>query len=131
MSDFVDSIMDHLNGAMARAVEAATSDLRQSVQAEVSIPVEYATGPRGGLLIIRSQPGEAPRKERGVYQKSWEQSVTPVTDAVQGEVYTDDVRAAYFTKGTSRMRPRPHAEASFNRIAPTLPERLTQQLNNG
>ena len=40
----------------------------EQIKQDLSVPVEIVTGPRGGRIVIRSKPGEHPRKETGLLQ---------------------------------------------------------------
>ncbi|HEV7297934.1 MAG TPA: hypothetical protein VGN72_01110 [Tepidisphaeraceae bacterium] len=131
--DFVENIMADVNAAAERAIRPAVADVYEGVREAVSVPVGYAQGPRGGVMVVRSLPGEAPRKERGVYRDSWQQEVAVDGDRVEGTVFTDDIRGLWFAEGTkvggvTRMAPRPHGEQQFNEVAPSLPARVAENL---
>ena len=78
------------------------------LKATISIPVDYQTGPRGGQVIIRSSPGEPPRKDFGTLTDSIEIS-SPINGdtSVEIDLYTTYKVAAYLQEGTKHMDARP------------------------
>lgn len=55
---------------LERAVEQFGGVIVEQVREDLRIPVQYVTGPRGGVRVIRSKPGEHPRRETGNLQGS-------------------------------------------------------------
>lgn len=56
---------DKLASIVADALREYGGELHDKVQENLSVPVEYVRGPRGGTIVIRSKPGEHPRRETG------------------------------------------------------------------
>jgi hypothetical protein len=125
------SILDEVRGGLERTVRVLTDETLDAVQNEISVPVGYSSGPRGGLLIIRSKPGEAPRREKSDYFNSWGSSFSLTGGDVTGRIFTDHERSSWFIQGTSRMEPRPHGVLSFNQMVGRGPDVLSAELNNG
>jgi bacteriophage HK97-gp10 putative tail-component len=111
---------------MFRPNSPATTDLFESIRADVfeemedfgkdvatdlkeriSVPVGYRIGPKGGTYIIRSAPGEPPRKETGTLLNSVESEVETDADVVTLEISSDAPYAGFLEDGTERMAPRP------------------------
>lgn len=79
------SITDVFNSIVSDVAAAQKDEgekLAEILREKVSVPVEYETGPRGGVRIIRSKPGEPPRKETGALQTSIESETIEVGDEV-------------------------------------------------
>ena len=60
---FTARVLNHINLTMRRRVRLATSLLKARVIVNLSMPVKRITGPRGGVIIQRSRPGEFPRAD--------------------------------------------------------------------
>lgn len=104
-SNPADAITDALTEDFRVAMDAIGQHLEDRFRDLVSVPVEYE-----GKRVIRSKPGEPPRTETGKYHGSFRHVTSVDGDRVRTVAGTSDVRGAYFTAGTSRMKPRPHAE---------------------
>lgn len=97
-------------------IEQAVADVNREVGGEIvadvkdrlSVPVGYRIGPRGGTYLIRSKPGENPRRETGALQES-------IADAV-------------FVEGTHEVTLEVSAGVKY---APFLDPRLTRPIFTG
>lgn len=58
--------ISRVDSVMKKRVGLATSLLKGKVIFNIGIPVERITGPKGGVKVIRSEPGEYPRKDTGL-----------------------------------------------------------------
>ena len=106
-ADPVAVLFDAIQSDCFTAIERLGQQVADEWKERISVPVEYARGPRGGRKIIRSEPGEPPRRESGVL---WE-SIAAQTEAdgyVVTTVIGSDVEyAPYLQEGTFEMFPRP------------------------
>jgi hypothetical protein len=112
---FADRIVASLIADAESGIRDIVSSSRADLQASISVPVGYASGPRGGLMVIRSKPGEPPRRETGNYVNSWGESVVIDGLRVVGRIYSDVDYGSYLSTGTSRMASRPHLSPAFHR----------------
>lgn len=83
-------INDRIENAVRLIVESGRSELRRLV----AVPVEW-----GEFRLIRSRPGEPPRRETGVYQASITADVELDNDFVVGSVFSCDERAPILERG--------------------------------
>lgn len=83
-----------------------------------------------GKEVVRSKPGEAPRRESGGYEGSFKHVTTVEGDTVATRAGTEDPRGAWFTGGTATMQPRPHAETVRDEFAEHAEERVLQAISN-
>jgi hypothetical protein len=96
--------------ALKKAFHEIGQQLRDELRKMVSVPVQYITGPRGGTIIVRSLPGEPPRREN---KKRYRESIKVSVRDMRGttlllRVTSEDERKEWFEKSTARMLPRPH-----------------------
>lgn len=61
---------DSIAAELEQAARGFGARVENHVRDKLSVPVEYVTGPRGGTRVIRSLPGEPPRRETGNLQGS-------------------------------------------------------------
>jgi hypothetical protein len=120
-----DAITDALAEDMRVAFDAIGQELEDRFRELVSVPVEYE-----GKRVIRSKPGERPRLETGRYQESFRHTTNVDGDKVRTEAGTTDKRGAFFTAGTSRMKPRPHAEQVREEFMESGEQRILTALSN-
>lgn len=103
-------ILHQLTGrAVRKVLTGMGKDSVEFIRFLVGTPVQKASDGS----IVRSEPGEAPRKEKGMkaggYQRSITYHVKPKAETVEElSVYTFDARAQWFEDGTENMEPRPH-----------------------
>jgi hypothetical protein len=108
---FVEGVM----AVLTRSVADELRDLGPAVEADivelVSVPVQYA-----GSEVIRSRPGEPPRRETGIYRDSIRHEVIDGEagpDSATLHLFTNSVIGTYLEYGTSAMKPRPHFGPTF------------------
>ena len=58
-----------ISQAMKERVKQATIFLKAKVRENINVPVTRSRGPRGGQRVIRSKPGEYPRKDTKALRK--------------------------------------------------------------
>ncbi len=105
------------------AVDSYVYDLRTELRDLVAKPVG-----RSGSKIIRSKPGEPPRRETGKYQASIKHTVTVAGNRVRGEAGTPMLLRVWFRDGTARMAPRPHFAQVYRKAKAEAAERIKQKL---
>jgi hypothetical protein len=115
------AVRQRVRNAVGIMVRGVVRDLRQACQVEV----QYV-----GKRIIRSRPGEPPRREFGNYRIAFDSFVEDRGSAVHGEAGNRMMRAVYFRDGTSRMKPRPHFEPVHKQLLSTVRQRFADAMNN-
>jgi hypothetical protein len=126
--NFVENVMADLQSRIGRSTRDIVDQTKSHLQKLISVPVDYIRGPRGGLLVIRSKPGEPPRKETGRYQGSWGDSISVNGDIIEGSVYSDVIYGSYLVTGTKHMAARPHTQQSFEYMIRVAPEQIGDSL---
>ena len=63
---FIKEMMADVSTTMAQRVRTACIYLEAKVKENISVPVTYSTGPKGGKIVHRSKPGEYPRMEKKI-----------------------------------------------------------------
>lgn len=127
----IDAAFDELRDRIIVPVfEQAASDMVDEMREMISVPVEYIAGPRGGIIVIRSSPGEAPRRETGDLWASI-QFMVIAPRGVFMVVFTDVEYSLYLEQGTDRMDPRPHWSTLLQIWQEILPMRLTIAIRSG
>lgn len=125
-----ESIARELIERFRPAMQKLAADMRQDLRQRVDVPVGRAPAKRKGGKgrIVRSKPGEPPRKETGAYQASI-QSETNVngTESIRATVFSDTPLAGWLEYGTDRMAPRKHWRTARDRWEREAPERLASQ----
>ena len=95
---FINELKADVHATMAQRVRTACVYLQSKVRQNISVPVTYSTGPRGGKIVNRSKPGEYPRRETGDLKKAISIS-TKVYSPVQITGYvTVDLKIAPYGK---------------------------------
>lgn len=110
----VDPYKKRLNKAIRQALtkvgQEAVADLRKIL----SVRVEYVSG----YGLIRSDPGESPRKEFGNLQKSMKYRVLPKAQNSESLlIYTNSIIAIYLEYGTEKIEPRPFWKKAVGNVA--------------
>jgi HK97 gp10 family phage protein len=109
----IDLAKSMIRSAARRGVVRLAQELVRDIRKALNLPVEYrrvsgkGRRKRGKTVIIRSKPGEYPRKETGNLRKSIDWWEDP--DAIAAEVGAN-VDAPYWSDleyGTVNMAPRP------------------------
>jgi hypothetical protein len=109
--EFQEAVGSRFREILTEGLQEFGQLLLQDIQGRISIPVEYVTGPRGGIDVIRSNPGESPRYEFGTLWNSI--TLEPVKQesptAISVEITTYYRVAAYLENGTEdgRLAKRP------------------------
>lgn len=88
MTTKADQLFFEIANDMASAFDRAGEQIEAAVKDDLSVPVEIKTGPRGGKIIVRSKPGEHPRKETGKLQAGVTHSV--IRDGVNCTLIVND-----------------------------------------
>jgi hypothetical protein len=99
-----DAITDNLITRSRDGFNGLAAELEQRWREMVSVPVQGH-----GRSAIRSRPGEPPRLEFGDYQDSVSHTSSVEGDIIHATAGTNMTRGIWLEKGTSRMKPRPHA----------------------
>lgn len=111
MTALSQSILADIDARFAGPMENLALTMRDEMRELIGIQVEYAGGD-----IIRSLPGEAPRREFGNLQDSQQIDVTVNQNEISATLFTDSLIGAYLEHGTSRILPRPHYEPYAKRV---------------
>ncbi len=91
MPDLFEEIAADVATAMAREGQV----IQSAIKDDLSVPVEYETGPRGGVIVIRSKRGEHPRRETGNLQDRVKTDTTSEALKTTMAVYDDATYAEY------------------------------------
>lgn len=91
------SLTDKLAARLARGLLPAMEDVRTEVQQRISVPVE-----RVGKKVIRSKPGEPPRRDTGRLYTSAAAQVIDATRQVVGSVSVDTPYARRLVRQMNR-----------------------------
>lgn len=106
-------LFDSIQNDVYDALDLIGAQIVDSWQKRISIDVEYTKGPRGGVWVIRSRPGEAPRRETHNLHDSIQQS-TEADDGVITEFVDSDV---FYAPILEYKMDRPHCEITFEEWA--------------
>jgi hypothetical protein len=116
----VDAIMERLTAAAQEAMEQAGEDINADIVEMISVPVG-----RSGGRVIRSQPGEPPRKETGgLIAAQRVQVLSDAADVVTLTIQNQSRVANWLERGTSKMSPRPFYSVAFSRWQQLVPLRV-------
>jgi hypothetical protein len=117
----VDAIMERLTAAAQEAMEQAGEDINADIVEMISVPVG-----RSGGRVIRSQPGEPPRKETGGLIAAQRVRVLSeaAADVVTLTIQNQSRVANWLERGTSKMSPRPFYSVAFSRWQQLVPLRV-------
>lgn len=85
----IGEVFDAIVSAVRAAHEKTTDDFAVELKYKVSVPIQIVRGPRGGKRIIRSKPGEPPRKETGKLQASIKAQTIAPADVVASGITAD------------------------------------------
>jgi hypothetical protein len=103
-----ESVFDAIQSDCFVAMEQFGVALASEWQERLSVPVEYVTGPGGGVIVIRSAPGESPRRETENLYDSVQSATEADADVISTSVDSDVPYAVYLQDGTERVAARPH-----------------------
>lgn len=121
MAGFTQSVINEINSAARAAVTDILRDARRELRDSINVPVQ-----RVGSEVIRSDPGEPPRREFGDLWKSIQISVVQVSDTqIRGRLYSNDktgkVLALEYGRLDGSLEPRPFFGPQQKRLAASLP----------
>lgn len=68
MSTPARQLFDDIENDVAAALDSQGGAIVDAIREDLNIPVVVTTGPRGGRVVLRSKPGEHPRRETGALQ---------------------------------------------------------------
>lgn len=86
---------EKLSQVVADGLREYGGELHDQVQQNLSVPVEYARGPRGGTIVIRSKPSEHPRRETGGLLETITDEVTAEGDQARLMLSSDHPGAGH------------------------------------
>lgn len=108
-----ESLADDLRAAIMpkvmQGMENFARNLVIDIQDRISVDVEFEVGPRGGVRVIRSDPGEPPRRESYDLWSSIEIIEPQIVSATEIEVFvvTYNPKARWLNEGTINIDARP------------------------
>lgn len=118
------AVCEHVAGRLVPAVETVAAGITADVKQRIGVPVGYANG-----RVIRSRPGEPPRREFGDYIGSWTYTVVREGDVIKGTSgSTMPGRGVWLEKGTGRIAPRPHVEPAYQQARAEATQQIKQNL---
>lgn len=123
MTDFADTLINDLRQRAGPAFDEFGREVLDALRTSVSVPVGYA-----GSRVIRSRPGEPPRRETGDYRAGLGTELTYLPAGVSTSIFTDDQLGPWLENGTSRMEARPHFEPIFDRYAARAAEAIGRRM---
>jgi hypothetical protein len=106
------------------ACEQFGGEVVDVIREKISVDVEYIDGPRGGVRVIRSLPGEPPRRETGTLQDSYQSAVEADAGEVTLDVFSDCPYAGNLENGTARVLPRPHVADTADEMTEQFLDRV-------
>jgi hypothetical protein len=111
----IEKAMMSVQSQVLHVMDEAMKDVARDEKQLISVPVQ-----RTGNRVIRSRPGQPPRKDTGRLHGSVKGVAAKVgKDRVEGKVTTATPYDQFLEKGTSKMSRRPFAgptEAKWGRI---------------
>jgi len=122
-TDFFDGIV----GDLFDAADLMGAQVVDSWRERISVDVEYQTGPRGGLIVIRSKVGEAPRRETGDLYNSIQSDVEIDLHAVTLDVSSDKFYAPILEDKLGR----PHIDVTLEEWAEPFFDAMVDAINKG
>lgn len=112
-----------LRGRVAASMDQLGASMATTLKNIVAVPVERTKG-----RVIRSKPGEAPRRDTGAYQESITHATTESGNTIRTESGSPRKLADWLQHGTNRMAPRNHYDRLREQIAPEVVDRIRQNL---
>lgn len=112
-------VSQYLRSTFREQAQDVGAEVAADIKAAISTPVEY-----DGSKVIRSRPGEPPRKESGDLLDSIDFAVEQFDGTEQLSVYSDSKILGYLDGGTSTIEPRPVFGPAFERWAGPAADRL-------
>ena len=120
MMSLTDELMEDIHRRAGHAAAVIADELRDRVREAVSVDVEYYGG-----IVIRSRPGEPPRRETGDYSNSILSASGEDGDEIWGSAYTDHWKG-HLEDGFQNIAPRPHWSFVYAEYSPLLMMRFNQ-----
>lgn len=117
-----DQLIDTIEMTIAYSFHKSGDYITDDIRQKISVPVEYVRGPRDGIHVIRSKPGEFPRKEYGNLQRSIQWVINRESPMIYLDVFSDVIYARYLEEGTENMEPRPVWLPAAEEWAPLVAE---------
>jgi hypothetical protein len=124
VTDFADTLIDDLRERAGTAFDEFGREVLDALRESVSVPVQYA-----GSRVIRSAPGEPPRRETGDYRAGLGTELTFLPAGVSTSIFTDAPLGPWLENGTSRgLAARPHFAPIFDRYAARAAETIGRRI---
>lgn len=124
MADEVDAIMEDLHERLRRGMEELSLAVVEKTRDTLSVPVE-----RDGSHVIRSAPGESPRKDSGdLYNSISNSGVQDTDDGVSDEVGSDVWYAYNLQHGTDKVAARPYLDKVVDEVGPNAAEFVAREM---
>jgi hypothetical protein len=114
--DFTEQAMTVLLDAGLYVMEDRFQREADQVREDLAVDVEYI----GDGRVIRSQPGEPPRRETGDLQGSIDTSAEIAGDEVVTLLDCNDWKGRRLNEGDGQIRPRPFWDFAYQRLSDTL-----------
>ncbi len=99
----IGAAFDRIEESVQREYEEVAWEMTADLMTSLSVQVEYIGG-----YVIRSKPGEAPRREFGDLIRSVDFATSRVNALVRLDVFSTSMISVYLNEGTDRIAPRPH-----------------------
>lgn len=113
MGELAQSIVRDLTDELAETFEATGGEMVADIRNDISVPVQYLRKP---YRIVRSKPGESPRRETGDLWRGVQMEVDrPDPESVSLEVFCTVLYGKYLETGTDKMERRPWWETAWLR----------------
>jgi hypothetical protein len=109
-TDFADAVRTD----QFTALQQFGAQVVEGIQTDISVPVVYSIGPRGGLHVERSQPGEPPRREFSNLHDSFTPAVESDGGLILLDVSSSCPYALHLEEGSGRVAPRPYLLPAFD-----------------
>lgn len=117
------AVTAYLAGRMRPAVESVASEIAADIRERINVPVG-----RSGGRIIRSKPGEPPRREYGDLYKSVGTVAGGQGDQIEAIAGSTSKIAVYLEYGTGTVAPRPHFTPAFLQAQLGIADRIKSKL---
>jgi hypothetical protein len=104
------------------SLDLVAAQVADSWKERISIDVEYLAGPRGGVVTIRSKPGEAPRRDTHNLHDSIQTSIETDDGQVSAAVDTD----VFYAPILEDKMERPHFQVTFDEWTDEVIEAVAQ-----
>jgi hypothetical protein len=118
-----DAMCAYLGSRLRLAIGAVADEVKEEVRGRINVSVG-----RDGSRIIRSKPGEPPRRETGDYRDSWVSEVTEGGSTITGTAGTTSNIGPMLEFGTERMAARPHVAPVVDQLRGNLVPRIQEKL---